>query len=106
MNETTICERETNDDVGLCDIASTHVDGTQDESGEGESAETQGSRVCKFATFDGLVQTGLELTTEGRQTRFGGIDLGQGTIAKAGSGRGDLMLLAGHGGMRGSIRGV
>lgn len=96
LHQTTITEGGTDDEAGLLDVACTHVDTTQDESGQRESAETKGSRVGELAFGHGTVQTRLEFTTEGRETVFGGVDVGQRTIAKASGRAGDLLFLMGH----------
>lgn len=96
LDETTITESETDDNVGSSKTTSAHVDGTQDESGEGESAQAERSRVGELAVLDRLVQTGLELTTEGTEASVLGIDLGQGPISEASSGASNFVLLGRH----------
>jgi hypothetical protein len=44
------------------------VDAGEDKGGESEGAETKRSRVGELPALDGPVQTGLELTTEGRKS--------------------------------------
>lgn len=96
MNQSTVSERECEDDVGLRDTLSAQVDKTEDEGGEGESAQSQGSRVGELAALDWAIETRLELTTEGGETRGTVGDFCEGTIAKAGSSSCDLVLFAGH----------
>lgn len=95
LNETTVTESKTNNDVRAGDIQGSHVDGAQDESGEGESAEAERRRIGELATLDGLVQTRLELTTEGRQGCFCGVDMGEGSVAEARGGACYLVLFGG-----------
>lgn len=104
LNETTITESQSDDNVGSGDVASTHVDTAQHERGEGESTQTQRSRVGKLALLNRLVQTGLELSSEGREVVLGRIDLGQRTIAKASGGLGHFVFLVGH--LRGELRSI
>lgn len=96
LDETTITESETDDNVGSSKTTSAHVNGTQDESGEGESAQAERSRVGELAVLDRLVQTGLELTTEGTEASVLGVDLGQGPISEARSGASNFVLLGRH----------
>ena len=66
LNKTTVSERDGNDDVRGSDTSSAHVDQTEHEGGEGESAETQRCRIGEFPLGNRLVSTGLEFTTESR----------------------------------------
>lgn len=68
LDETAVSESSANNDVRLRETASSQVDERQDESGQGESAETERSRVGELAALGGLVETGLEFTTEGGKT--------------------------------------
>jgi len=78
LNQTTVCESGTNDNVRLSDTASTKVNEREDEGGEGEGAQTEGCRVGELAVGNGLVETGLEFTTESRKTnRFASVDVCQ-----------------------------
>ena len=78
LDQTSVCESGTNDDVGFSDTASTKVDEREDESSESEGAEAERCRVGELAVGDGLVKTGLEFTTESRKTdRFAGVDVCQ-----------------------------
>ena len=101
LDETTVTESKTDDNVGLGDVTSAHVDSRKDESGQGESRQAQRSRVGELAALDRLVQTRLELTTERRQASFRGVDMGQRTIAKTSRSASDILLLSGHDGSRG-----
>lgn len=67
LDKTTVSEGEGNGNVGSGDTASLQVDARQDKGGEGESTETERGRVGELAALDGPVETGLELTTEGRK---------------------------------------
>jgi len=96
LDQTTIGESGTNDHVGLSDVLSAHVDSAQHESGEGESAQAERSRVTELAALNGLVQTGLELTTEGRETGLVGVDLSQRAIAEASGSPCSGVLLSRH----------
>lgn len=93
LDKTTITESQSDNNVGLSDISGTHVDCAQHESGEGESAQAQRSRVTELAALNGLVQTGLELTTEGTELSLSGVDVSQGSITETGSGASDVMLV-------------
>lgn len=105
LNETTITESQSDDNVGSGDVASTHVDAAQHESGERESTQTQRSRVGELALLNRPEQTGLHLTSEGREVvTLTGVGPGQRTIAKAGGGLGNLVLLVGH--LRGKLRSI
>lgn len=75
-----------------------HVDQAQDEGGQGESAQAQGRRVGDTTVLDLLVETGLELSSEGRQALFatGGVDMSERTIAEASGSFGGLVFLVGH----------
>ena len=107
LDKTTITESRTDDNVRLSDVPSTHVDSRKDESSQGESRQAQRSRVGKLALLDRPVQTGLEFTTERRKTSLSRVDLGQRTVAKAGSSTGNLVLLGGHhGGSGRTLAGV
>lgn len=65
LNKATIAKSERNDNVGSLDASSVHVDTRQDERGQGESRETQRSRVGELAVLVGPPSTGLEGTTKG-----------------------------------------
>jgi hypothetical protein len=95
LDETTITESETDDDVGSGETASAHVDGAQDESGERESAQAERSRVGELAVHHGLVQTGLELTPEWAKASVL-VDVSQRPIAEASSGASNFVLLGRH----------
>ena len=105
LDETTVTESESDDNVGRGDTASVHVDGAQNEGGEGESAQAERSRVGELAFLDGLVQTGLELTTEGTEASLTGIDVSQRPITEASSGASNFVLLSRHLRLNGAIVG-
>lgn len=67
LNKTTVRESRANDDVRVFETASSQVDAGQDESSQGESAETERCRVGELGGWR-LVETGLEVTTECRKT--------------------------------------
>lgn len=69
LDKTAVAESKGNDNVRCIHAASAQVDTRQDEGGQGEGTETQWRRVGEFAGRDWLVQTGLELTTKGGQSR-------------------------------------
>jgi hypothetical protein len=91
LNETTISESQTNDNVVRRDTTGSHVDQTQEESGEGESAETQRRRVGELALLDRLVQTRLEFTSEGAQVGLLGVDVSHGSVAETRSSSGGFL---------------
>lgn len=77
LDETTVAESSANNDVRVLKAAGSQVDAGQDESGQGESAETERSRVGELGGRR-LVKTGLEVTTEGRESdRVACIDMGE-----------------------------
>ena len=55
LNETTIAESNTDDQIWPRDASSADIDQRQDEGGEGEGRETERSWVGELATFDTLV---------------------------------------------------
>lgn len=65
LNDTTIAKGKGHSDIGDGDATGLQVDSRQDESGQGEGAQAEGSRIGELAPLNGLVQTRLELTTEG-----------------------------------------
>jgi hypothetical protein len=67
LNKSTIAKRKSNNEVGRSNTAGLEVDQGEDESSEGESGQAQRRRVGELAVRDLLVQTGLKLTTEGRE---------------------------------------
>jgi hypothetical protein len=78
LDETTVAESRRNDNVWLGDAACADVDEREDKGGEGESAETERSWVGKLATCGWLVETGLELSSEGWEPgRLPGVHMGQ-----------------------------
>lgn len=56
LDETTVSEGDSDDDVGLSDTASSQVDQGQDEGGESEGGETERSRVGEVVLWC-LVET-------------------------------------------------
>ena len=81
LNKTTIGESNTDDNVGDVQVTGVKVDAREDEGSEGESAETQRSRVGELAFLDWAVETGLEFTTEGRQPGLSsGVDTSHGVV--------------------------
>jgi len=68
LNKTTIRERSTNDKRRLRQAPCAHIDQREQERRQRESAQTQRRRVGELAALGALVGTGLEFTTEGRQT--------------------------------------
>jgi hypothetical protein len=105
LDKTTVAERQGDDYVGRRDIPCAHVDKTQDESSEGESAQAEGGGIGELAALDRLVQTGLELTTEGGQGGLCGVDVGERSVSEAGGSACDLVLFSGHLGLHGSAVG-
>lgn len=67
LDETAISESSADNDVGVLKTAGAQVDAGQDEGSQGESTETERSWVGELAG-GGLVETGLEVTTEGGKT--------------------------------------
>jgi hypothetical protein len=106
LNETAITESKSDHDVRSRDVPGTDVDSTQHESGEGESAQAERCRIGEFATFNGLVQTGLELSTEGGQRSVHGVDMGEGSVAEACGSAGHLVLFGGQLGLHGGTGAV
>lgn len=108
LDKTTVTESQSDDNVGRSDISRTHVNCAQHKSGEGESGQAQRSRVTELAALDGLVQTGLELTTERTELGLSG-DVSEGSITETGSGASDLVLVSelrlnGSAGLAGMLR--
>jgi hypothetical protein len=64
LDETSIPKGKGNDNVGLCNTSGTNIDQGEDKSSQGESTETEGSRIGEFSFGGGLVETGLKLSTE------------------------------------------
>ena len=98
LHQSTVAKGDTHNQVWRAQAACTHVDQTEDEGSEGESAEAEGSRIGDTTILDLLVETRLEFTTEGRQTIAiaGGGLVSEWAIAEAGGGFGSLMLFMGH----------
>lgn len=68
MNEATISESETDDDVGRGDTSDLDVDQGKYKGRQRESTEAKGSRVGELAVGSRPVKTWLEFTSKGRQT--------------------------------------
>jgi hypothetical protein len=64
LNKTTVSESHRNDDIGFLDTPYTDVNERQDESRQGESAQSKGSGVGELALCSWFVKTRLKLTTE------------------------------------------
>src|SRR4051812_9868918 len=84
LNKTTISKSKTDNNVRRANIPGTDVDSTQHESSQGESAEAQRRRVTELATLNGLVQTGLELSTKGWERRLVDVNVRQRSVSEAG----------------------
>lgn len=69
MHKPTISKSQRNDEIRRRNTADLEVDQGEDEGGEGESRQTQRRGIGELAVLGGLVETGLEFTTEGRETR-------------------------------------
>jgi hypothetical protein len=106
LNKTTISKSKTDNNVWRANIPSTDVDSTQHESSQGESAEAQRRRVTELATLNGLVQTGLELSTKGWERRLVDVNVRQRSVSEAGGGASHLVLLGGHLRLNGSATAV
>ena len=98
LHQASISKGQTDHEVGSAQPPCSHVDQTQDEGSQGESAQAQGRRVGNIAVLDLLVETRLELTSEGRQALFatGGVDMSERTVAEASGGFGGLVFVVGH----------
>jgi hypothetical protein len=69
LDETTIAECKSNDNVGRADSLGVHIDQREHKCGQGESRETERSWVGELAVR-GPVETGLEFTTEGSKAEI------------------------------------
>jgi hypothetical protein len=69
LDKTSIAKSERKDDLGEGHAIDTDVNERQDESRQGESRQTKGRRVGELAVGGRSVQTRLEFTTEGRESR-------------------------------------
>lgn len=78
LDETTVAVGEGDDDVRLSNVARTHVNQRQHESGERESGQPKGRRIGKVA-LGSTVKTRLELSSEGGQpqARVVGCNMGE-----------------------------
>ena len=78
LDEPSVSERDRHHDVGIATQAErVHVDQAQQKGGEGEGAESQGSRVGEFAALDRLERPGLEFAAERGVTAAAATDVGQ-----------------------------
>ena len=96
LNKPTISESKTDDDVGCSDSSSADIDERQHKGRQGESAQSQRSRVGELPLCYRSIGTRLEFTSKGRETRLGRVDVGKRSVPKAGSSFGSFMLLMGH----------
>lgn len=99
LHQPPIAERNTDDQTRRGQASRAHVDQAQDEGGQGEGAETQRRRVGDASVFDLLVETRLELSSKGGEALFAsrrGVDVSEGTEAKAGGRFGGLVLFMCH----------
>lgn len=84
LNKPAISESERNDDVGCGQISGSNIDQGEDEGRQGESGKTERGRVGELAAFDALVQTRLELTTEGRKSTINvRVEVSEGAMSEA-----------------------
>merc|ERR1712225_140187 len=67
--QSSVAESKRNNNIGLVNAANSNVDQRQDECGQGESTQSQRSRVGELALSGWLVETGLELSTESWEAR-------------------------------------
>ena len=98
LHQASVSKSNTDDEIGGSQAPGTHIDQAQDKGSQGESGEAQGRRVGDSAVLDLLVETRLELTTEGRQALFaiGSVDMSERPIAESSGSFGSLMLFVGH----------
>ena len=96
LHQSTVPKRNAHHEIRRCNASRSQVDQTQYEGGQRKGAQTQWCRIGKLPPLDGLVCTGLELTTEGWQARLFGVDVCKRTITEASSSFGSLVLLVGH----------
>ncbi len=98
LYQSTIAKSNTNHQIRCTQPSCPHIDQAQDEGGQGESAQTEWCWVGNVAVLDLFVETGLEFTSEGRQTLIAaaGILMSEGPITETGSGFGGLVFLVGH----------
>lgn len=65
LDQTAVGVGEGNDNVGLLNTASLHVDGRKDKRGQGESAQSQGSGVGELAVLVGAEDPRLQRAAGG-----------------------------------------
>ena len=99
LYQPSIAKGNTDHQVRGAQVSRSHVDQTQDERRQSESAEAKRGWVGDLAVLDLLVHTGLELSSKSRQVRFadgGGVDMRKRTVAETSGSFGGLVLLVGH----------
>lgn len=67
LHQSTIAKSDAHHQTGLGQATCAHIDQTQHEGCQGESAQSQGSRIGNLAVLDLLVHTRLEFTSKGRE---------------------------------------
>ena len=96
LHQTPVSESQSHNNVRRRDTLRPHIDESENESGEGETAETQRRRIGNVPLLDLLVGTRLELTTKGGQTILHGGHMSEGAVSEASGGFGGFVLLVGH----------
>ena len=98
LYQSTVAKSYTDHQIRCTQPPCPHIDQAQDEGGQGESAQPEGCWVGNVAVLDLFVETGLEFTSEGRQTLIaaGGVHMSKRPIAETGGGFGGLVFLVGH----------
>ncbi len=98
LHQPSIAKGESDHQTRRSQASRPHVDQAQHKGRQSESAQTEWCRVGYVTVLDLLVETRLELSSEGGQTvaAAAGVDVGEGPVAEAGGGPGGLVLLVGH----------
>lgn len=98
MHQASVSKSDPDHEIGSTQPPGAHIDQAQDEGGQGESGQAQGGRVGDTTVLDLLVETRLELSSEGRQALFaaGSVDMSERTVAEASGSFGGLMFIVGH----------
>ena len=96
LNKPTVSESKTDDDIRGRDSSSADIDEREHKCRQGESAQSQRSRVGELPLCHWSIRTRLEFTSKGRETRLGRANVGKRSVPEAGSGFGSFMLLLGH----------
>ena len=96
LHQASVSKGNTDDQIGSTQPPCPHIDQAQDEGGQGESRQAQGRRIGDTTVLDLLVETGLKLSSEGRQTLFAISDMSERTVAKASGSFGGLLFVVGH----------